>query len=230
MITRTLAALRSRVRARADMESTSFVSDSEVNHAINYAARSFFAVLIQAYGEGHFETSATFNTVAGQYDYSSALPSSFYRLLGMSTIVSGNSQHEVIFQRGTTEDMRRYTLTDEGWDDAARIYYQLRGQTIRLAPVPSGVHTVTIRYVSANLFFDTGGTAIVELSTDTDEVRLEDLLWEDFIITAAAIRCKEKEDSDTTLLRQSLADTVSLVTSSASQRDLGEPSRIRMVM
>jgi hypothetical protein len=229
MISRALSVLRTKVRQRADMANSQFVSDAEVNDAINYAGRSLFAVLIQAYGEGHYESTTTFATVAGTYNYSSALPSDFYRLLGMTAVISGTVD-EVVLQRGTPEDMRRNTLSNTGWDDAGSVYYELRGQTIRLAPTPSAVHTVTIRYVSANLFFNTGGTAIVELTADTDKIMMEELLWEEFVITMAAIRCMRKEQSDTSDLRQDLSDVTTQIMSSAAQRDQGEPSRIRMVM
>jgi hypothetical protein len=226
VISRTLTQLRTKVRQRADMENTAFVSDSEVNDAINLAARSLFAALIQAYGEGHFESTTTFSTVAGTYSYSSALPSDFYRMLGMTAVVSGE---EIDIARGNVEDMNRGDLLSVAWDDVDGVFYDLRGQTIRVSPTPSAVYTVTIRYVSANLFFTTGDTALVEMTADTDKIKLEELLWEDYVITHAAIRCMRKEQSDTSELKQDLAEVAGQISKSAVLRDQGSPSRIRMV-
>lgn len=231
MISRVLSVLRTKTRERADMVGSDFVSDDEVNTAINYAGRSLFGLLIEAYGEGHFESSATFATVSGTYDYAE-LPADFYRLIGFTALVNSasSSATEIVLRRGTTEDMLRNTVTDYGWQDSGTVFYQLRGQTIRLSPTPTAVHTVTIRYISANLFFDTNDAGIVELAADTDKMNMEDLLWEDFIITHAAIRLQDKEQTDNSALQAALARVAAQLSEAASKRDQGEAQRIRMVM
>lgn len=71
-----LAALKTRVRQRADCENDPHVSDSEITNLINSAKSRFYDLLVAAGPPDYFRTTYTFTTTSGTTSY--ALPSDFY--------------------------------------------------------------------------------------------------------------------------------------------------------
>lgn len=87
--TRTLGDLRSDVRQRADMVSSQFVTDSEVNEYINQSIAELYDLLIATRGMDFYEKLQSFTTVGGTSQY--PLASDFYQLVRIEAVLSGFS-------------------------------------------------------------------------------------------------------------------------------------------
>lgn len=72
--TRTLAELRTEARQYSDMESSAFVSDTEVTRLVNQGLAELWHVLVQADMDRYLSTTEI-STTAGTYEY--ALPADF---------------------------------------------------------------------------------------------------------------------------------------------------------
>lgn len=87
--TATLAQMRARVRRHADLRTSQFWVDSEVNDQLNHHLAHLYDRLVGAHGERYYEkaTPASITTVPGTAGY--ALPADFYKLSRVSAIVNG---------------------------------------------------------------------------------------------------------------------------------------------
>lgn len=76
--------LRTRIRQRANMESSQFVTDTEINDLINVHLTELYDILVEASPPDYFSSDYSFNTVAGTV--ATALPSDFRSLIAVYTI------------------------------------------------------------------------------------------------------------------------------------------------
>ena len=85
--TRTLGNIRSDVRQRADLVSSQFVTDTEVNEYINQSIAELYDLLLAARGMDFYEKFQTFATTGGTTLYS--LAPDFYQLIRIEAVLSG---------------------------------------------------------------------------------------------------------------------------------------------
>lgn len=202
----TLSELRSRVRARADQENSSFVTDARLNAFINTAADELHGKLSDKFGENYSLSQSTFSTVAGTDTV--ALPTDFFRLLSVE-LQSG----------GRWVPLRRFSVANRSKSTAANgigaIEYALRGSSIWLAPAPSGVFSGQLFYIPLR----------TQLALDADALTGFNG-WEEYVVVRAAIMCLDKEESDTSALRADLAMLDARIESEAQRRDAGQPASV----
>ena len=74
-----LSELRTRAKYRANMENSSFVTDSEWATYINTNLRAIYDVLVMSAGPDYYRSTTTIAAVAGTVNYS--LPADFYKLI-----------------------------------------------------------------------------------------------------------------------------------------------------
>jgi hypothetical protein len=165
-------------RQRADMQNTQFVTDVEITTYLDKAYRKVYNHIVAKYS-AIFVSEASIPTVNGVDTYD--LPSDFYRLLGVD-IVSGS---------------RSYTLRPWSLNERNRtafgfltqpFRYYLKGQKIVLKPEPRAPDTLRIIYVPAPPAL-TGATQINCFDG-----------FDEYIVIDAAIQCKQKEESDVSIL------------------------------
>ena len=80
-LTRTLAQLRTEARQLADMENSTFISDSEFNRYINRSTARLYGKLVEARGDQYYRTSSAFTVSGGSGVV--ALPTNFFKLLAV---------------------------------------------------------------------------------------------------------------------------------------------------
>lgn len=169
----TLATLRTMARRRADMENSSFVTDTELNEYINTAIKRLYDLLVMA-NEDYYTTSDTVTTDGTSKEFN--LPADFYKIKGLDYNLNG-----------TTRSMKPYPFNERNdfQNNTSEIRYRLRKDKIRFEPAPSA-QSMTLWYVPA----------FSDLSNDADTFDGVNG-WEELVAIDAAIKCKRKEESDT---------------------------------
>ena len=216
-MTVTLTELLSRVRTRADMVGSDFVTDTELTYWINESIRSLYDMLVKAYGEDYFISSKSFNTVSGQSEYAlDASPvsiSDFYKLKGVDVVFSTDDVRTL--RRFTFRDRNRYspqaTWTSGG---AKAIVYRLQGGKLWLLPAPVGVYAVKVWYVPAFTALATGASTFDGING-----------WEKWVVAEVARKALMKEESDVSELNQELGAYKVEIEAMIAVRDVGEEEK-----
>jgi hypothetical protein len=212
MATFTLAQLRSRVRQRADMETSQFVTDSEINGLINASIAELYDVIAQKYGNDYFAVSTQFTLANGAQ--SQALPADFYKLLGVDSRLDQNAWQTV----------NRFEFSERNLRDSQLLRipagnpefrYKLFGNEIRFDVPMSQSTEIRVWYVPFP----------VQLVADVDTFDGYNG-WEEYVVVDAAIKCLEKEESDTRDLQLRKQQLETRIESAAGNRDAQNPARI----
>jgi len=174
----TIAELITEVRQKADMVSSSFVTDTEILRMLNRAWQ-FLYETISKEGSGYISSTTLTTTSAEEYP----LPADFWKILG-ADVVDG----------GRTVSLRAFNFKDRNRNSGApsSTYpaYQLRNSSLRLMPAPSPGLSVTVWYTPRPILF----TAV----SDVVDVPY---FGEEFLAVSGAIECLAKEESDTNVLQ-----------------------------
>lgn len=204
----TLTTLRTRVRERADMVGSSFVSDTAtgLDAWINEAHQKLHGMLVDALGEEYVSSSAAFTTIADTSDY--AVPSGFYKLYGVDLNYHG-------YMRSLKQYVRAERNTYREFYPEYLPRYSLVGSNIRLYPIPSAGLTGAILYAPEATLLVNG----------TDTVSYPNG-WERFIVIDAAIQALAKEESNTSTLVAERAAIIKEIEQTKEMRDLATPKRV----
>ena len=214
--TTTLAQLITRVRQRADMVGSAFVSDAEVVDYINVGMAEIHDLLVDKYEDYYVDSDTTY-TLPGSNP--GTLPATFYKALGVDFEAGG-----------VTYRMRRYTFQERNMYNApsvvaARISdtrYSVQGNQIKFIPDPTTSGTARLHFVPEAQRFSSGSTSatIVSLAPAIANG------YEEYVVVDAAIKCLMKEESDIQphmIYKEQLRKRLE---SAAGNRDAGEHSRI----
>ncbi len=184
----TLSQLRTNARSRADMPSTTFVTNAELNTWLNEGIAIVHDKLVAAYGGDYLESTASFTTDGSEY---LDLPNDFYKLQGID-LVNGGTTYTL--QPFTGSERNLYAnLHSAAWPTLPK--YKFSGaDRIRLAPTPTSGLAGVIWYIPK----------ATTLSGDTDTVSFPNG-WERYAVVYAAIQMLMKEESDPTQLQMLLA-------------------------
>lgn len=204
----TVSTLLSRVRERADMVGSSFVTNTAngLYAWLNEANQKLHGMLVDALGEEFVSSSSAFNTVVGTSDYAI---SGLYKLYGIDVLFQGNywalqpyvrSERNVYRNLSSSYEIPRYSLI---------------GSSIRLYPVPSSVLPCTVLYAPE----------ATVLTTGADTVNYPNG-WERFIVIDTAIQVLAKEESSVTTLTAERALIIKEIELAKESRDLANPKRV----
>ncbi len=218
----TLAQLIVRVRQRADMVGSAFVSDAEVVDYINVAMAEIHDLLVTKY-EDYYVKDSSESPKSGDYalpaDNPGTLPADFYKALGVD-LVSG----------GLTYRLKRYSFQDRNMYNspgavAARIAdtrYTIQGNKIKFIPNPTTSGTAKLYYVPEAQQFSSGATSVT-IATVASAVATG---YEEYVVVDAAIKCLLKEESDTQPHMVYKEQLRKRIESAAGNRDAGESYKI----
>jgi hypothetical protein len=193
---RQLSELRLQSQQRANMENSQFLSTSEWNANINKSIEELYDILIEKFGSSYYE-APPFSITTDGTNYLFALPSDFYKLLGVDLLVNGSPQLYV--------PLDSFMLGE-------------RGQNPYQGGIPAAGQTIRVLYAPR----------FVELVNDTDT--FDGISgWDEYVIVDAAIKAKDKEESDTSSLERRKAALIARIESAAANRDAGNPKTVRDV-
>lgn len=210
-----LSDLRTEVRRRSDQENSTFVTDPEVNSYINQSYFELYDLLVQKYGDDYFVASPyTFTTDGTSQFYN--LPTDFLKLLGVDVQLGTGSDSFVTIKPFNFSARNRFAVPNfQSFYGVTNLRYRLKGSQLWLTPIAAAGQTVQIWYVPK----------LTTLVNDTDTV---DGIsgWTEYIIVDAAIKCLEKEESDTSALEARKAALIARIESAAENRDAGSPATV----
>jgi hypothetical protein len=207
----TLLELKDRSRQRSDMETSDFVSDSELTGYINSSIAELHDLLVSAYGADYFLNDYNFSVNLNTTDY--ALPADFYKLKGVDVRINNNNWFSVrpfnFNERNRNQDLTWGLLLGPS------IRYRLMGGNIKFNPTPDASYAARIWYVPK----------AVTLVADTDEY--DDLnTYSEYVVVDAAIKMLQKEESDVSVLMAQKQALKRRLEEMAENRDAGQPDTI----
>ncbi len=216
-LTRTLAQLRTQAREYADMESSAFVSDAEVDRLVNLGLAQLWHLLVSVDIDRHV-TSTEIATSAGTLEY--GLPADFAQLRSVERLTGSGSE--------TGYTLERYSLGEGHSHGAYPVFAD--GDFIRYALVGQGVDGTSTRL---RFNVDPGVRYFrvwyiqhpVELTVDTDA--FDGVAgWEEWAVLWAAEQMMAKEESDPSALIRRRTEMTARVRDIAAHRDAGTPPQI----
>lgn len=209
----TLLELRTQSRQRADMERSQLVTDAELTSYVNASTAELYDLLCESYGSEYYVINTEIPVVANQDMY--ALPDgtlygnapAFYELKGVDLKIANQSYINV---RQFNFNERNRFGDFSVWDliGITNVRYRLVGQSLLFSPMPDRNATLRIWYVPLP----------VQLVADGDT--LDDLnSYSEYIITDAAIKMMQKEESDVSVLMAQKEALKKRIIDKSQQRD-----------
>lgn len=224
--TMSLSELMVAVRQRADMMpngyvpslgSTSyFVTDPELISYINQSYFELYDLMVSCFGEDYFVKTPPqmIATVQGTALY--ALAADFYKLLGVDLLLGSTDDSAVTLKKFEFLARNRYAVPNQqSFAGVTNLRYRLQGNNLWLTPDPSGGQNIRVWYVPRL-------TPLAALVDTADGISG----WTEYIITDAAIKCMQKQESDVSVLMAQKQSIASRVKTMADTRDAGAPPTV----
>lgn len=210
MATITLANLRTRARDRANMENSTFVSDSIFDSYINYAISELRDIMASKVGEDYFATSSLSTVAPGQDTIT--LPADFYKLLWVEAQVDTN--HWVKLKRFEVSEQSGLS-TGLGYV-GSELMYRLRADTLWFSPTGAASgRTIRLWYVPVNTVLVNGTDTLNGLNG-----------WDEYVVITAARKALIKEEQNVAELDAEIMVFKQRLESMAPNRDQAQPMRI----
>lgn len=209
----TLSDMRTRVRQRADMVNSTFVTDAEVNQFINDAIAELYDLLMQKFGDDYFTVSGPETSfVTNQLDY--ALPDDFLKEVGVDLKI--DSQNWVTLKPFMFTERNRFNnILSRGVLAYNTTYYKLVGNNLQFTQIPGNNTKFRLWYIPYQ-------PVLVSDSDTFDGFNG----WEKYPEIVAAITCLNKEESDTVSLERELGRILKRVEDASQNRQAGMGYRV----
>ena len=220
MATLTLSEIRQRCRERADMESSQFVTDDELNFYINKSVAELHDILVQSYGEDYYVKNVTFQTVSQQEAYSLSsiiTDDDFYKLRALDAKLNGDDWFTL--QKFNFNERNRFQHFGV-WDilGITNVRYRIVGNELRFVPLPDSAVDVRVWYIPR----------AVTLSDDSDTY--DDFNgWIEYVIIDCGIKMLNKEESDVSVLLAEKQLLKRRIEEAANNRDVDQPESVEDV-
>lgn len=213
--TATLADLKKRVRERADMVDSEFVDDtegdSELVRLIQQSYRKLYNLVVSSFSDFYVEDPVEFTISSGNtYD----LDTDFYKLVGVD--YSSGGRWVVVPPFNFNNRNVSNSRIQRGVHSTLR--YRLMGSVLRFIPTDNATGTYRYWYIKKpNVPVD-----------DSDTIEGYNG-WDEFVVIDAAIKCKDKEESDIRYLVAELEQLKNDIIMHAQSRDEGESQSVQDV-
>lgn len=227
----TLGQVRILSQETADLQNNNFITLPEWNTYINQSYFELYDLLVQKYGDEYFmATPWQFLTTGAQFytlpDGSSTYPTvpggstaakPFYKLKGIDLALNSNINSWVSLHKFDFIARNRYvypnlTATFMG---IVNLRYRLIGSQVEFIPTPAASQTVQVWYVPR----------MTQLLQDND--MLDGISgWTEYVVIDAAIKARNKEESDVSVLAARKMMMLQRIEEAASNRDAGLPDTI----
>jgi hypothetical protein len=226
-----LSDLRIAVRQRSDMVNSQFITDDELNSYINQSGFELYDILVQKYGDDYnvappvtFFTNGTsqfyplpdgvltFMNAAGN----NFVPPALYKFLGLDLGLSNTLDSFVTIRPFNFSERNRYAVPNfQSFYGVTNLRYRLNGSNLYLTPIPSQGQRLQLWYIPR----------FNQLVNDTDTI---DGIsgWTEYVIIDAAIKCLQKEESDTNVLMNQKQMMLNRIEAAAENRDAGNPATV----
>jgi len=213
----TLGNVKATARQYADMVNSTFISEPELTGFVQQSQLELYDLLLTKYSTDYFVDSPFLITTDGVND-TFALPPNFYKLLGLDLQLSGTPGDP----RGFYIPLRPFNWSERirystpyvqaVYPGVAYPRYRIRGNLLWLAPVPNAALTLRLWH-APRLVLPQADTDIIDGVSG----------WEDMIALDAAIKMRQKEESDVSVLAAQKSAMMSRIESAAENRDENGP-------
>ena len=203
----TLSDLRTRTRQRSDMVNSQFISDSELNSYINAAAAELWDICVQA-----SDDFGTLQLIAQITASPYVLPTNLYRLRGVDLYMDDSMYRPVRPFNFTERNNWQLPLVNPYMPP---VRYQIVADKLWLTPEQNAPGQYRLWYVET----------MPLLTTDSSTFDGQNG-FEEYVITDAAIRCLEKEESDTSAFERQKLALKTRVLNMVTQKSFGETTTI----
>lgn len=198
-------------RQYADMVNTQFVTDQEIVGYIDKAYRQMY-VKIVSQGSNFFNTKLDYAIVPQQDTY--PLPVDFYRLTGVDLNI--DSQNKITLmninmnERNMLKNVFATAYVNRGWR------YWISAENIIFTPAPDNNASFTIWYIPDP----------VSIISTNQTLVLNPAVVVDYLGVSAAIRCLQKQESDSSVLIKEQADIITQILDATATQDSAFPLRV----
>jgi hypothetical protein len=192
-------------KGRAEMLGSDFVSESLWKSFINKGLGNLYDILVSSYGDDYFaETSKPLDIAqgAGKLD----LPVNFYKLIGIEMYYMGQWRSMKDFQFA-----ERSLLS--GLESAPR--YCIQSDKILIRPENHTALKIRLVYIPEFQKLSALGETFNFKSS-----------WDDYVILTAAIKAKDLEESDVSVLAAELDFSRQNIIKMAPNRDANRPKKV----
>lgn len=210
--TLTLAQLRTRAREKADMVNSTFVTDSELNGYINSSYQEFYDLLTNSV-EDYNITVTNFTVASGN---TQALPSDFYKVRGIDDMT--DSANPTPVRKYNFNERNDYTVQYGFSDRFSPVKYRIIGDNFYFLPAELAPRPYRLWYVPI----------CPSLVNDSDTAKGING-WLEYVFTDAAIKCLNKEESDTKVLYRAKKDLIDRIEAMRINRDQALPEKISRI-
>ena len=230
-----LGELRTHAQERADRLNSDFVSLTEWNSYINQSILELYDLLIKAYEDYYVAEPFQFRSDGSSWRYklptgqpgpiaffdmnnAPVTPPAFYKLMGVDLAVNNANNAYVTINKFNFMDRNRFVYPNT----ASTIYgvfnlqYRLVGDSIEFIPTPTGNQTIRIWMIPR----------LQKLLSDKDVSTTGISGWLEYVITDAAIKALQKEESDVSTLAAQKMALIKRIQDSSVNRDAGQPDRV----
>lgn len=210
-----LGQIRLMAQQRCDMVNSNFITMPEWNTYINQSYFELYDLLITLYEDYYLASPYTITTDGLNSQF--ALPSDFYKLLGVDLGLAGSTNGFVTIKKFDFIARNRYVYPNitSTFLGVFNLAYRVMGSNIMFIPMPQAGQYIRIWYIPK----------LTQLLADTDIARGVSG-WTEYLIVDAAIKAMQKEESDVQVLQAQKVALVKRIEDSAMNRDAGQPDTI----
>ena len=206
----TLGTLKTAARQKANMENSTFISDSELTDYINQSYAELYDIMVSRF-EDYYSKTEGFSILSGSTSHT--LPADMYKMRALDYTL--DSKNFVTVRKFNFEDRnkisRNVSRTLRGFSDRA---YRIMGQQMFIYPQDAAPGTYVMWYIPR----------YTPLALDADV--LGDVMdFQEYITADAAIKMLAKEESDVSVLMAQKQALLARIEAMASNRDT-TPERI----
>lgn len=216
-----LGQVRLLAQQRSDMVGSQFISVPEWNSYINQSYFELYDLLVtlfEDYYVEHLDTttdgSATLDLPNG-VNYDGAKP--FYKLMGIDLGLATDNNAFITMRKFDFIARNRfvYPTVAAAAYSLFNMQYRVLGDKIRFIPTPQSGQSIRLWFIPR----------MNELLKDSDI--LDGISgWTEYVITDAAIKAMQKEESDVSVLAAQKMALLKRIEDSAMNRDVGQPDTI----
>ncbi len=201
-------------------ETAGYIIKPQMRRFLNEGIGLYYRTLVSC-SPDWVEREVDVSVVAGTATYS--LPSDFWKIRSVGVLYNGRiipmrrymSSERYQYQTARQIPDWRYRIVDSGIRLTGEVQFRVR-------PDPQTGATVTVYYIPNAPRLNTDGT------DDTEQ--LDGVVgWDEVIVLHATIRAKEKQEEDVADLKDDLGVLLGEIGVDATDRDEGEPKRVRDV-
>lgn len=208
----TLGDLKDKARQRSDMVNNPFIAEDELTTYINESYKELYDIIVSKFEDYYVSGPVSFSLGTGESTY--ALPSDFYKLLGVDRSLGGDDYYTIRPFNFEQRNSRRSSTLYRGI--YPNIQYRLVGDYLRFNPEDLAQGDYRLWYVPT----------VTALANDSDSIGIELDKWAEFIVVSAAIKMLAKEESDPSVLMSQKAELKRRIEEMAANRDVGESMRV----